>query len=229
MKIVSEIDYAKLSNSERLDLAKTFVRSFRTSLPQMIDARSFTLKSRLPYHAAIYRAVLIHRVCDLAEVALDLYDAERFVPAFIQVRAVIETTAMVHLLHKRVSEFLRTGDEDVLHDFLKRGMVGRKTSTADIPPHQILTAVDHLDKRFTGLREMYDALSEFVHPNWDGVLGAYSGLDTENHLLSLGSAHSDLPLNIALDPFVLSLAIFQDYYNSLGDIVLALNERYGSA
>jgi hypothetical protein len=46
----------------------------------------------------------------------------------------------------------------------------------DIVSHNIMTHIDKLEKNYPGIKNYYDALCEFVHPNWDGVQGSYSEL-----------------------------------------------------
>lgn len=220
------IDVSKLSDGERLALAQQIASNIRDSLPKELYAGSFTLKSKLPYKAASFREVLFHRVSDIADVALDLYEKNRLVPAFIATRAVVETTAMVYWLFQRSRDFLEKPDENLYDDFLMKGMLGSRDGTTKYDSYSILTAVDRLDKEFTGLRKMYDTLCEFTHPNWCGVMGSYSKVEEEKFILHLGKQHSTPPLAFGLGPLIGSLAIIQDYYNALADVLQLLNDGY---
>jgi len=93
------VDVSKLSDAERFALAKQLASDIRGSLPNELYAGSFTLRSKLPYKATSFREVLIHRISDIADAAIDLYEKDRLVPAFIETRAVVETTAMVYWLY----------------------------------------------------------------------------------------------------------------------------------
>src|SRR5262249_27533665 len=75
-------------------------------------------------------------------------------------------------------------------------------------------------------RQMYDTLCEFTHPNWSGVMGDYSRIDKEKYILYLGKEHAHPPLAFGLGPLIGSLAIFQDHYNALADVLKQINERY---
>jgi len=220
------VDVSKLSDSERLALAKQLASNIRGSLPKELYAGSFTLKSKLPYKATSFREVLIHRVSDIADVAIDLYEADRLIPAFIATRAVVETTAMVYWLHQRSREFLEKPDENSFDEFLMKGMLGSRDGTTKYDSYSVLTAVDRLDKEFNGLRKMYDTLCEFTHPNWSGVMGSYSKIEKEKLILHLGKHHRKPPLAFGLGPLIGSLAIFQDYYNVLADVLQSLNDGY---
>jgi hypothetical protein len=220
------LDVSKLSDPERLALAKQLASNIHDSLPKELYAGSFTLKSKLPYKATSFREVLIHRISDIADVAVELYESNRLVPAFIATRALVETTAMLYWLHQKPSEFLEKPDEDAYDKFLMKGMLGSKDRTTKAESYNVLTAVDRLDKKFKGLRQMYDTLCEFTHPNWSGVMGSYSRIDKDTYILYLGKEQAHPPLAFGLGPLIGALAIFHDYYNALADVLKAINDRY---
>lgn len=117
---MTAIDVFSLSDLERLALAKQFASDIRDCLPKELDARSFSLKSKLPYKASAFREVLIHRVSDLADVAIELYESNRLVPAFVITRSVIETTAVVYWLYQKSQEFIEKKDENAFDEFLMK-------------------------------------------------------------------------------------------------------------
>jgi hypothetical protein len=220
------VDVSKLSDQEQLQLAKKLSGNIRASLPKELYAGSFTLKSKLPYKAASFREVLFHRLSDLAEVTYDLFEIGRLLPAFVLSRAVVETTALLFGLYVKTSEFLEKPDEDSFDEFLMKGMMGSKDGTTTYSSYNALKAIDRLDKGFPGLRDMYNTLCEFTHPNWSGVMGAYSDIEREKFLLLLGREHGNPPLELGLGPFIGSLAVIQYYYNALADKLKQLNDAY---
>jgi hypothetical protein len=88
-------DASSWSNEQVLAHAKQLAMDIREALVGEVAAASFTLKSKLPYKAAVLREALMHRMSDIVDIALDLYDADRRVSAFIQTRAAIETMALL--------------------------------------------------------------------------------------------------------------------------------------
>lgn len=219
-------DLSKLSDDERLALARKIAAEIGVSLPKELYAGSFTLNSKLPYKACSFREVLIHRVSDLADASIELLVAGNLVPAFVMVRSVVETTAMMYWLHEKSKGFLERRDENAFDEFLMKGMLGSKDGTTGHSSYNILTAVDHLDKEFDGIRGMYERLCEFTHPNWSGVMGAYSVIEKEKFLLHLGKQHRKPPLAFGLAPLIASLAIFRDYYNSTAALLKDINDSY---
>ena len=225
---MSDIDVLKLSDPERLALAKRMASEIRDALPKSIHAGEFTLKSKLPYKASSFREVLIHRASDLADVAIDLYESNRLVPAFVLTRAVIETTAVLFWLHKKAERFVETHDEKAFDEFLMKGLMGSKDGTTNHESHNVLTAVDHLDKEFPGLRDMYNSLCEFTHPNWSGAMGAYSELEKEKYVLHLGKEHRPPALALGLAPLIGALSMFAHYYNELAAVIQSINDHYAN-
>lgn len=219
-------DLSTLSDDQRLALARKIAAEIGVSLPKELYAKSFTLNSKLPYKACSFREVLIHRVSDLADASIELLVAGNLVPAFVMVRSVVETTAMMYWLHEKSKEFLEKRDENAFDEFLMKGMLGSKDGTTGHASYNILTAVDRLNKEFDGIRGMYERLCEFTHPNWLGVMGAYSVIEKEKFLLHLGKHHRKPPLAFGLAPLIASLAIFKDYYNSTAVLLKKINDSY---
>src|SRR5690625_7890922 len=91
----------------------------------------------------------------------------------------METVALVFLLYKKlhqVNEEKKIGEID---EFLMNSTFGGRTEDSTLTSPNILTAIDHTNKKYDKFRQMYDSLSEFVHPNWFGTLGLYSILDDD--------------------------------------------------
>lgn len=219
-------DLSKLSDEERLALAKKIAVEIAGSLPKELYAGSFTLNSKLPYKACSFREVLIHRVSDLADASIELLVTGNLVPAFVMVRSVVETTAMMYWLSERSKDFLEKREEGAFDEFLMKGMLGSRDGTTGQSSHNVLTAVNHLNKEFDGIRGMYDQLCEFTHPNWAGVMGSYSVIDKDKFLLCLGKHHQKPPIAYGLAPLIASLAIFRDYYNSSAGLLKEINDSY---
>ena len=209
-----------------LRMARKQVNVIVSSLPERVDAAAFTLNSKLPFKALSLREVLIHRISELAECAMDQYEQRKLVPAFVLTRAAIETVSLIYWLHKKLSEFIESKDIDQLDGFLMKTILGSKDNTTTIESYNVLTAIDHVDKKFENFRKMYDGLCEFTHPNWSGALGAYGKIDRENIWLDLGPDVKSPPLALGLVPFLRGLAIFVEYYNDLERLIRNLNTYF---
>ncbi len=216
----------KKTEREYLLETRVFATNIFASLPHNVEAVALTWKSKVPFKALSLREVLIHRIAELSMVAVDLFECNKLVPAFIITRAVVETVAMTYLFSQKNSEFLGSKDVKKLDEFLMKAMFGSRDSSTPLDSYNVLTAVDKMDKEYNGFRKMYDWLCEFTHPNWSGVLGAYGQLDREKYSLSLGSENSRIPIILGLAPFNASLKLFEHYYNDLAEQLSNLNEFF---
>lgn len=145
---------------DELRQAEILSGALRSRLPGRINGRDFSKTIKVPYHAVLVDAGLSYRSAELAESALDLIGAYRTVSALVLARAALETAA-VHFYASK---------------YVFRALVGSKVySAAGTAPIQVLTALDHVDKVFPGVRNFYDQQSEIAHPNWWGAHGAYAG------------------------------------------------------
>jgi hypothetical protein len=77
----------------------------------------------------------------------------------------------------------------------------------------ILTHLDKLDKTYQGIKESYDVLCEFVHPNWDGVQGSYSILNEKEKKSDIMKViNSEHPIYKSVgNCFLFTMEIYLDY------------------
>lgn len=148
----------------------------------------------------IWHQVYIRRMFDLASAASDMISQGRLVPSSVLIRSCVETIGTFYYVNKKIIEFTDNCDFVAIHHLLMSAVFGRKDFDSEIKPIQILTAIDHLDKKFNGFRDLYDHLSEFAHPNANGGLGSYGG--SKGNLLDI--YFGSTPLSVSL----LSGAIF---------------------
>lgn len=208
--------------------AKRIVKIFRENLTDRV-VPPIPSKSTIHFNALSLREVLVYRITELGEVAIDLFEKKKFVSAFIIVRSIQETLAMLFSLYDQIKKAVDSEDANKLSAFLKKALFGSgrgDSNSEEVLPkaHQILNAIDLIDKSLDGFRSNYDSLSNYVHPNWSGCLGAYSKYDKENFWLDLGTEVREVPISIGLFPFVDALQIFGRYYEKIGDLITPLYE-----
>ncbi len=138
-------------------------------------------RNRIRFYAIAYRQVLLHRAILLFEGSLQAAIDENAYVMILAVRATFETTAALGYLHNRLNSLAAGNleatkvDEDIMTQILG-------TKDTYIPqamlPKQILSMLEYADvsvsrkilggqaKEHTILRESYDFLCEFAHPNY---------------------------------------------------------------
>ena len=132
----------------------------------------------------VWRQVSLRRTIDLADGALLFFEKERLVPACTLTRSVIETVAVQFYIYKKLIAYTKSADISLFHKLLMSAVFGRRDTQWPQQSIQVLTAIDHLDKQFTGFRSEYYRLCEYAHPNLGGGYGTYvrsEGDDMQSH------------------------------------------------
>ncbi|MCJ8312561.1 MAG: hypothetical protein MJK11_06290 [Pseudomonadales bacterium] len=104
-----------------------------------------------------------------------MVESKNYIPAVVCARAAQETFAVIAYLSFKFEEFESTKDLSSLLKTMRRLSIGWR-GDAEFPEMvNILTCIDHVSKKLDPeFRRHYDLLSESSHPNYSGVLGAYS-------------------------------------------------------
>ncbi|SRR6266446_3386404 len=203
-----------------LDEARQRAENIRAHLPSSISIAALGVRSKTPYHLLAAREALIWRTEELARCACDMLERDDLAAGSLLARAVTESAAFVW----RLKELLETRDQytpEELHDKFQRMFLGWKAKgDPDYPESfNIVTLIDHMDRKFPDVRDGYDHLSEFAHPNWSGVSGLFSSTDYDNYVSNFGRGlrQTEFPRTIACNLLVAALAVFQQAYNSISD------------
>ncbi len=67
--------------------------------------------------------------------------------------------------------------------------LGTREKDYPVQATNILTQLKKMDKEWKGLMSIYESISEFVHPNHDGVVGSYSDFDYDNSKATIGNQY----------------------------------------
>lgn len=211
--------------SEDIAALKVLISQFKGNLPNRVDPASLTWASKIPWKAVNLREALLYRITELGESAIDLYEKQnRIISAYIITRAVHETTALFYSFYLRLK---KVTDDQALTDFdefLMKLLFGFKNDKDFPGAINILNAVDKLDKLIDGFRYNYDQLSEFCHPNYSGVLGAYAVTNRETGWVDFGHEIKELSPMVGLHPLVASLEMFMHFYNESAELIPTLIE-----
>lgn len=137
--------------------------------------------NRLGSYALAYRQVILRRAIALFDGSLHALFEKNPYSMVVAIRAFFETTAALGYLHSRLASFAAGTvaasqvDADIMAQIL--GTKDPSISRA-MPPKQIMKMLDYADRSINRsiigsraeehamLRESYDHLSEFAHPNF---------------------------------------------------------------
>ena len=200
---------------------KELISIFKSNLPNRIDPAGISTISKIPTKAFILRETLLYRVTELGETAIELYETEkRIISAFIITRAVHETVALFYWFYARLLSVVENNSLGDFDEFIMKVLFGWKLKDEEFPTaYNILTAIDKLDRKVGTFREHYERISEFCHPNYAGVHGAYGRSNHEKFLVDLGQDIGSVSPIVGLPPLIASLNIFKHSYNESGDLL----------
>lgn len=148
----------------------------------LLSRNSVAYKWKAPFRCWVLREAAFWRVTDLLTQSLALHKQGHGLGARILLRSGFETLATLIYLNLKMQAVM-----DGKLNFHKFGQVtmqlvgGRKIDTEGPAAINILTMLDHGDKRHPGLRSIYDSLSESAHPNFEGMVWGYSKFNRDEH------------------------------------------------
>ena len=226
---IDPIRFDDFTIDELLSVARKSQIHITDSLPEGVDPLSLPSRSsKTPYIALCFRDAQYCRFEELFRAACDLFERDDVVAANLCVRAMIETAASIWFAMELIQSKVETGLSGKLHKKMVQLLLGQRLEPeTELPVSiNILTIIDHADKKIPKLRKNYDRLSEFAHPNWSGALGAYGSRDEDTLITWFKPNKSDLaPVKrIGLSLTILSVQMIEEAYNELLDAALKYAE-----
>jgi hypothetical protein len=207
--------------------------AFAHSLPTQLDAAAISPK-KLPGVAMWYRETMIWRFTELAQEAFDNLNRKRFAAAMVLTRAAVETGAGLWYLHTKIRMAIAKGDLGDLGEKLEKLTVGYKeeSALADFPEAiNVMTFVDHLNKKIDNFARAYATLCEYSHPNHQGAAGLFSWPHPDTGLVDFGSniRESESHERICLSNLSAAVMMFDHAYDAIANSMpqlVALCERH---
>jgi hypothetical protein len=221
------------------NLSETYEELLKRTVPRIDypdNAKTFT-KKRVEFNCKTCQHVLLHRVIHLLKGAFGALSQHNVYAMALCIRGHFESTASIGYLHHQITSFLNGSielsnfDECVCNQFL--GCRHKSLSRAP-DPKNIMTQLDYADKvvdrqLFKGhtneskiLRDCYEYLSEFAHPNFhsnsvafrpntvtEGYIFRYDNIIRDEEFSLIGYLNISNPIFIWLfDKFSESLTKF---------------------
>ena len=127
------------------------------------------------YQSWNIRELVMHRLFDLLEGAEVNQKEYSHIVSTLLVRASIETVSLLVRLNT-LSEQVANGQLDFFKfdDELDTLIFGSRTDDTPYISKNSVTLVEKADKKYKGLKKSFDILCEKAHPNYSGLMGAYS-------------------------------------------------------
>lgn len=197
------------------------LRELENMLPGQCDPAIISLVAKTPFKLASIRDLLVHRVYDISEQAIALFETQHPIPAIILARAAFESAAMMHYALEKTRQCVDGKSIDQIDDDLMRVLLGAKNDFSTFTSINIMTAMEKLDNWCNGSMTMYEDLSEFSHPNWSGCLGSYGTTDEETRILHLKTEikTGDFPYVQGMTAVAISLGTAIHFFNEISRLM----------
>jgi len=158
--------------------------SLMTSIPLggLITRNATVYKWKAPFRCWLLREAALWRVTDLLNQSYELHQQEHGLGARILLRSGFETLAALLYLNHNIREVI--DGKLNFHQFSRltiRQAIGSKNKSDSTMAINILGMLDKGNRRYPGLRGIFDNLSESAHPNFDGMLGGYLKVDHDEY------------------------------------------------
>ncbi len=166
-------------------------KSCQQSRLEEYRAAEFSPVAKIPFKARTVFQVGLRRNLELSASFIASFNGELFIPLFVISRAILETGCLLWDLDNRIAKSLQPKEPlplDQLDNHLGKVLLGAKTNewaanAEKYPAPNILTILDRLKKSsFPEIRDHYDVISEFAHPNYAGMQAIYVKNDKVNRL-----------------------------------------------
>lgn len=171
----------------------------------------------VPFKVHSFLEIMNLRMLDFCEATDLLLKSNNVIPALSTLRVLFENIAISNRISIAVSKSIESNKlQENFDDLISKINLGTRYND-DLPAINILTQIEKLAKKYPDIEKFYEALSEFVHPNWDGVQGSYSELienQAKTEIRKIITNSHEL-MNWINSCFELCLSIHLDIYTTL--------------
>lgn len=198
----------------------TALTAWKNSLCRGVDVGGLFTRSNIahkwkaPWRGVLLRESVAWRIQYLLEQSHTLYVASQLLGARILLRSAFETAAILTHLNQATRQVV-AGTKD-FHEYSERTtklLLGSRDKSTLHDSVNILTVLSKADKRYPGLEQLYAALSECAHPNYEGMLFGYSNSDRQSHITKFQNRWNSLYGNHHLEAMTECMVIFDAEYN----------------
>lgn len=167
-------------------------RLIRRRKPE-VTATGDLLESKTAWKYALLQQSLLYRITALASGCAAMWNTGNVVGSILCGRALLETIVLAHHVREELLRLSTAKDGDAIDELANAHLFATRNAEtiADGYGHQarsILTYVDKFDKKIPGVRDAYDFLSEFAHPNGSGHLFTYGEMNKQTGTVTFHDA-----------------------------------------
>jgi methyl-accepting chemotaxis protein len=141
------------------------------------------LQSKTAWKCAVLQQSLLYRITLLAKGCADAWNAENIVCSVLAARALLETVALAMHISERLEQLMEEKKVAALDDLANEILFSTRNDEVveggfGHRATNVLGFIDKLERKMAGIRESYEFLSEWCHPNASGHLFTYGEMNT---------------------------------------------------
>lgn len=145
----------------------------------------FSKTAKIPFKVHSFIEIMNLRMLDFCESTNLLLETNHVIPALSTLRVIFENVAVSNRVSLAVKNTIKSGQlQKNFDDLISKINFGTRYND-EYQSINILTQIEKLNKEYPVSENFYEALSEFVHPNWDGLQGSYSELVESKNKMEL--------------------------------------------
>jgi len=149
--------------------------------------------SKTAWKCVVLQQSLLYRITMLATGCADMWNAKNVVGSILIARALLETIAISKFIADELEKLVTGKQIDAIDELAYKQLFSTRNETQvaegwGFKARSILTYIDKLDNYLAGVRDAYDFLSEFCHPNGIGHLSTYGEMNRTNGTVSFSEA-----------------------------------------
>ncbi len=171
-------------------------------------------KWKAPFRSLTLRETVAWRTQDLLDQSLLLYDSGHLLGARIILRSAFESVAMLIYLNQLTRKVLEGTLE--FHEFSTKTstlLLGSRDNSTPYKSLNIMTILERCNNRYPGIKDLYGALSESAHPNYEGTCLGYSDVNRQEFITTFSNKWQRMYADSHIKNMELCLKTFYIEYN----------------
>jgi len=216
MQGFGELDEYNMNETKNIQIRINEIRSLQTA---KISHFQYSKTAKIPFKVHEFIEIMNCRMLDFCEAADSLMKNNHVIPSLALIRALIENAAIGFRVASAIKNSLKSNELIDNFDSMISSLTFGTGYASEFKATSILTHLDKLDKTYKGIKMGYEALCEFVHPNWDGVQGSYSILNEneKNTEVKKVITPEHQIYKWVEDTFIITIEIYLDYTIKIKD------------
>ena len=208
-----------LSAKETVELALSGLKGSlltELNLGELRSRNTTAYKWKAPFRSLLLREAVHWRLHDLLSQSFTLHQNDQVLGARILLRSAFETSAMLTYLNILMNQVIEGAlDFHIFGSKTEQLLLGSRDGSTDQKQINILTVLEHCEKRYPGIFKMFEELSESAHPNYEGMSLGYSEIDPCADVISFSNRWVEQYGDSHLKGIMICIEIFVNEYNKV--------------